>query len=63
MALAGLLVTAVTRPRWLPEAAVAVLAAVLVIATGALSWQQARAETLRLLPVLGAAARGRCSPC
>ncbi len=53
MALAGLLVTAVTRPRWLPEAAVAVPAAVLMVVTGALPWQQARAETLRLLPVLG----------
>ena len=51
--LAVILVTAVTRPRWLPEAAVAVLAAAVVIVTGALPLAAARAETGRLLPVVG----------
>ena len=44
---------AVIRPRWLPEAAVAVPAAVIVIVTGALPWPAARAEAGRLLPVVG----------
>jgi arsenical pump membrane protein len=43
----------VVRPRWLPEAAVAVPAAVIVIVTGALPWPAARAEAIRLLPVVG----------
>ena len=47
-----LLATAIIRPRWLPEAAAAVPAAVLVIITGALPWHQARIEAGRLLPVL-----------
>jgi arsenical pump membrane protein len=51
--LAVILVTAVTRPRWLPEAAVAVLAAAVVIVTGVLPLAAARAETGRLLPVVG----------
>lgn len=51
--LAVILMVAVIRPRRLPEAAVAVPAAVLVIATGALSWTAARAEAQRLLPVVG----------
>ena len=50
--LAVLLAAAITRPKWLPEAAAAGLAAVAVIATGALPWQQARAEAGLLLPVL-----------
>jgi arsenical pump membrane protein len=50
--LAGVLATAITRPRWLPEAAAAVPAAVAVIVTGALPWHQAAAEAGRLLPVL-----------
>ncbi len=50
--LAVVLATAIARPRWLPEAAVAVPAAVLVIVTGALPWHQARTEASRLLPVL-----------
>jgi arsenical pump membrane protein len=50
--LAAVLATAITRPRWLPEAAIAVPAAVLVIVTGALPWHQARTEAGRLLPVL-----------
>ena len=50
--LAVILATAITRPRWLPEAAAAGLGAVAVIATGALPWQQARTEAGRLLPVL-----------
>ena len=44
---------AITRPRWLPEAAVAVPAAVIVIVTGALPLAAARAEAGRLLPVVG----------
>jgi arsenical pump membrane protein len=51
--LAAILATAVSRPRRLPEAAVAAPAAVAVIAAGALPLQAARAETARLLPVLG----------
>ena len=47
-----MLATAIIRPRWLPEAAAAVTAAVTVIVTGALSWPQARTEAGRLLPVL-----------
>ena len=50
--LAAVLTTAITRPKWLPEAAAAGLAAVVVIVTGALPWQQARTEAGRLLPVL-----------
>jgi len=50
--LAGVLATAITRPRWLPEAAAAVPAAAAVVVTGALPWQQARTEAGRLLPVL-----------
>jgi len=51
--LAAILAAAVIRPRWLPEAAVAVPAAVIVIVTGALPLAAARAETARLLPVVG----------
>jgi arsenical pump membrane protein len=51
--LALILVAAVTRPRWLPEAAVAVPAAIIVIVTGVLPLTTARAETGRLLPVVG----------
>ena len=50
--LAVVLATAITRPKWLPEAAAAIPAAVLVIITGALPWHQARTQTDRLLPVL-----------
>jgi arsenical pump membrane protein len=50
--LAVVLAAAVARPKWLPEAAAAGLAAVAVIASGALPWQQARTEAGRLLPVL-----------
>ena len=51
--LAIILVTAVTRPRWLPEAVAAVVAALIVIAAGVLPLSAARAETGRLLPVVG----------
>jgi arsenical pump membrane protein len=51
--LAVILVTAVTRPRWLPEAVAAVVAALIVIVTGVLPLSAARAETGRLLPVVG----------
>ena len=47
-----MLATAIIRPRWLPEAAAAGPAAVMVIVTGALPWDQARTEAGRLLPVL-----------
>ena len=50
--LAAVLATAITRPKWLPEAAAAGAAAVVVILTGALPWSQARTEAGRLLPVL-----------
>ncbi len=52
MLLAAVLATAITRPKWLPEAAAAGPAAVVVIVTGALPWPQARTEASRLLPVL-----------
>jgi arsenical pump membrane protein len=47
------LAVAVTRPRRLPEAAVAVPAALLVVAAGALSPGSARSEMGKLLPVTG----------
>jgi len=50
--LATVLIIAVTRPKRIPEAAVAVPAALLVIVTGALPLHQAGAEATRLLPVL-----------
>jgi arsenical pump membrane protein len=50
--LAVVLTAAITRPKWLPEAPAAMLAAAAVIACGALPWQQARTEAGRLLPVL-----------
>ena len=53
MLLAAILAAAVLRRRWLPEAAVAVPAAVIVIVTGALPLTAARAESQRLLPVVG----------
>jgi arsenical pump membrane protein len=51
--LAAVLLTAITRPRRVPEAAVAVPAALIVLLTGALPWHQARAQAQLLLPVLG----------
>ena len=50
--LAAVLITAITRPKRLPEAVVAVPAAAVVILTGALPPDQARDEAGRLLPVL-----------
>jgi arsenical pump membrane protein len=50
--LAAVLISAITRPKRLPEAVVAVPAAAAVILTGALPVQQARVEAGRLLPVL-----------
>jgi arsenical pump membrane protein len=50
--LAAVLITAVTRPKRIPEAAVAAPAALIVIATGALPVHQAATEARRLLPVL-----------
>jgi arsenical pump membrane protein len=51
--LAAVIVTAVRRPAWLPEAAVAVLAAAILLLTGALPLSRAHEATTRLLPVLG----------
>ena len=51
--LAAVLATAVTRPRRLPEAAIAVPAALLLVATGALKVSTARSEAEKLLPVVG----------
>jgi len=50
--LAAVLITAITRPKRLPEAVVAVPAAAVVILAGALPLAEARAEAGRLLPVL-----------
>ncbi|HWG16035.1 MAG TPA: SLC13 family permease, partial [Streptosporangiaceae bacterium] len=44
---------AVTRPRWLPDSAVAVAGAVIVVVTGVLPLAAARSEAGRLLPVVG----------
>jgi arsenical pump membrane protein len=51
--LGAVLLTAIIRPRGLPESAVAVPAALIVILTGALPLHQAGAGARRLLPVLG----------
>jgi arsenical pump membrane protein len=53
VALAAILVAAVTRPRWAPDWAVAVLAAVLVVAVGALSFSGARTALRELGPTVG----------
>ena len=51
--LAAVLAVAVTHPRRVPEFAVALPAAVLLLATGVLSLGSARSEAGKLLPVLG----------
>ncbi len=51
--LVAVLAFAVIRPRGLPEAVVAVPAAVVVVSTGALGLDRAAAESLQLLPVVG----------
>ncbi|MEU4238703.1 SLC13 family permease [Actinoplanes sp. NPDC026619] len=51
--LVGVLAWAVARPRGLPEAVVAVPAALLVVVTGLLSWHDALAETRELGPTVG----------
>ncbi|MDI5971566.1 ArsB/NhaD family transporter [Streptomyces sp. SL13] len=51
--LMAVLVCAVLRPRELPEAVVAVPAAAVVIAVGAIPWADAVDETARLAPVVG----------
>jgi len=51
--LLGVLDFAATRPRALPEMVAALLTAVLVLATGALSRSEAAAEIRSLLPVVG----------
>ncbi|MCP9275563.1 SLC13 family permease [Mycolicibacterium arenosum] len=51
--LAVVLLFAMVRPRGWPEAVVAVPAAALLIATGVVTWEAARAEIVELLPVVG----------
>ena len=51
--LVAVLAFAVTRPRGLPEVAVAGPAAAVLIAAGAIAWQDAWDEVLRLAPVVG----------
>jgi arsenical pump membrane protein len=51
--LAAVLAVAVVQPRRVPEYAVALPAAALLLATGALSLGSARSEAAKLLPVLG----------
>ena len=53
MLLAAVLLTAIIRPSRVPEAAVAVPAALIVVVTGALPLHQAGDAARRLLPVLG----------
>ena len=53
MLLGAVLLTAIIRPRRVPEAAVAVPAALIVMLTGALPLHQAGGTVRRLLPVLG----------
>lgn len=50
--LAAVLAAAIARPRGLPEAAVAVPAAAILIGTGVVSWDAVGDELRRLLPVL-----------
>jgi arsenical pump membrane protein len=53
VALAASLAAAVARPRWAPEWAVAALAAVLLLAVGALSFKGARSSLSALGPTVG----------
>jgi arsenical pump membrane protein len=53
LALLALLVTAVRRPRGLPEVVVAVPAVGLLLVVGAVSWDAAKADVERLGPVVG----------
>ncbi len=53
VALAACLVAAITRPRWAPDWAVAVAAAVVVVASGAISFTGARSALSDLGPTVG----------
>src|SRR5262249_11011984 len=53
LALAAILVAAVTRPRWAPDWVIATLAALVLLAVGAISFSGARSALRELGPTVG----------